>query len=129
MVSVVVEIQTYYETREYSKVVREVMTLADRANRYIDSAQPWTVAKQEGQEAKLQGICTMGLNLFKLLIGYLRPILPSIATNAEKFLNIQPVTFATLHEPLLNHTINQFQPLLTRIETSKIAAMMAESTI
>jgi len=123
------KIQNFYERREYSKVVREVMLLADRANKYIDNAQPWVVAKQSGQEASLQAICSMGLNLFRLLIGYLCPILPATAIKAETFLNIPPLTFATLNTPLLDHTINQFQPLLTRIEAAKVAAMMEDSKV
>lgn len=121
------KIQNYYAGREYSKVVREVMALADRANRYIDSAEPWVVAKQLNEQAKLQAICTMGLNLFRLLIGYLRPILPATAAKSEEFLNIPTLTFATLSTPLLDHTINQFQPLLTRIEPAKIVAMIQDA--
>lgn len=76
-------IAEYYERREYSKVVKEVMALADIANQYINNAKPWEIAKQDGQELQLQEICTTGLNLFRVLIGYLRPVLPAIAAKSE----------------------------------------------
>lgn len=121
------QIQNYYTHREYSKVVREVMALADRANQYIDSAQPWVVAKQLGQENQLQAICTLGLNLFRVLIGYLRPVLPSIAQRSEAFLQIPNLTFIELNTPLLDHVIAPFQPLITRIELAKVTAMIEDS--
>ena len=77
-----------YERREYSRAVREIMALADRANQYIDEKAPWVLAKQEGKESELQGVCTMGLNLFRLLIGWLRPILPGTAADSEVFLQV-----------------------------------------
>jgi methionyl-tRNA synthetase len=83
-----------YEGREYSRAVREIMALADRANQYIDEQAPWVVAKQEGRDAQLQAICTQGLNLFRLLIGWLKPILPGTAEAAEQFLRIPPLTWA-----------------------------------
>lgn len=121
------KIQNYYANREYSKVVREVMALADRANQFIDNAQPWVVAKQLEQEAQLQAICTLGLNLFRLLIGYLCPVLPNIAANSETFLQISPLTFIDLNTPLLDHVIAPFKPLITRIELTKVTAMLEDS--
>jgi methionyl-tRNA synthetase len=85
-----------YEKREFSRAVREIMALADRANQYIDEQAPWVVAKQEGRDAELQGICTQGLNLFRLLIGWLKPILPGTAEAAEQFLQIEPLTWDDL---------------------------------
>ena len=64
----------FYEAREYSRAVREIMALADRANQYINDRQPWVIAKQPGRDAELQGICTLGLNLFRVLVGYLKQI-------------------------------------------------------
>ncbi len=75
-----------YEAREYSRAVREIMALADRANQYIDDRKPWVIAKDLAREQELQDVCSMGLNLFRLLIGYLRPILPGTAGKAEAFL-------------------------------------------
>ncbi len=116
-----------FEAREYSRAVREIMTLADRANQYIDEQAPWVVAKQDGREAELQGICTQGLNLFRLLIGWLKPILPGTAEAAEQFLRIEPLSWDQLAQPLLDHEIAKFKPLMTRIESTQIAAMLEAS--
>ncbi|MFN6886474.1 class I tRNA ligase family protein, partial [Proteus mirabilis] len=74
-----------FENREFGKAIREIMALADEANRYIDEKAPWVVAKQEGKEAELQAICTMGINLFRVLMTYLKPILPSLTERSEAF--------------------------------------------
>ncbi|WP_242513236.1 methionine--tRNA ligase [Halochromatium salexigens] len=116
-----------FEAREYSRAVREIMNLADRANQYIDEQAPWVVAKQDGREAELQGICTQGLNLFRLLIGWLKPILPGTAEAAEQFLQIAPLSWDQLEQPLLDHEIAKFKPLMTRIEPKQIAAMLEAS--
>ncbi|AFL75223.1 methionine--tRNA ligase [Thiocystis violascens] len=116
-----------YERREFSRAVREIMALADRANQYIDEKAPWVVAKQPVRDAELQDICSMGLNLFRLLIGYLRPILPGTAVDAEAFMRIEPLTWAALAEPLLDHEIAPFTPLMTRVEPTRIAAMLEAS--
>ncbi|WP_295447805.1 methionine--tRNA ligase [uncultured Thiodictyon sp.] len=116
-----------YEQREYSRAVREIMALADRANQYIDEQAPWVLAKQPGREAELQGVCTMGLNLFRLLIGWLRPILPGTAEDSEIFLQAPPLTWAALGEPLLEHLIAPFKPLMTRVEPAQVAALLEAS--
>lgn len=116
-----------YERREFSRAVREIMALADRANQYIDEKAPWVVAKAAGREAELQAICSMGLNLFRVLIGYLRPILPGTAAASESFLQIEPLDWATLATPLLDHGIASFKPLMTRIDPKQIAAMLDAS--
>jgi methionyl-tRNA synthetase len=120
-------IATHFERREFSRAVREIMALADRANQYIDEAKPWVIAKQEGKDAELQGICSMGLNLFRILIGYLRPILPGTAEASEAFLRIPPLTWGALATPLLGHEIGKFKPLMTRIDPKQIEAMLAHS--
>ncbi|WP_242477172.1 methionine--tRNA ligase [Halochromatium glycolicum] len=116
-----------YEAREYSRAVREIMILADQANQYIDEQAPWVVAKQEGRDAELQRICTQGLNLFRLLIGWLKPVLPATAEAAEQFLQIEPLTWSQLETPLLDHGIAKFKPLMTRIEPKQIEAMLEAS--
>ncbi len=116
-----------YDRREFSRAVREIMALADRANQYIDEQAPWVVAKQAGGDAKLQAICTQGLNLFRLLIGWLRPILPGTAEAAEAFLRIPPLTWQALAEPLLDHEIATFKPLMTRVDPKQIEAMLEAS--
>jgi methionyl-tRNA synthetase len=116
-----------YERREYSRAVREIMALADRANQYIDEKAPWVLAKQEGKESELQGVCTQGLNLFRLLIGWLRPILPGTAADSEVFLQVPPLAWSDLDRPLLDHAIAPFKPLMTRVEPAQIAAMLEAS--
>lgn len=116
-----------YERREFSRATREIMALADRANQYIDEKAPWVIAKQAGRDAELQDICSMGINLFRVLIGYLRPILPGTAADSEAFLKIAPLTWEAIAEPLLDHEIAPFKPLMTRVDPKQIAAMLEAS--
>ncbi len=121
------EIAEHYEKREFSRAVREIMALADRANQYIDEQKPWVVAKEEGKDEQLQTICSDGLNLFRLLIGYLRPILPGTAEMAEAFLQVEPLTWEQLANPLTGHEIGKFKPLMTRVDPKQIEAMLEHS--
>jgi methionyl-tRNA synthetase len=116
-----------YEGREFSRSSREIMALADRANQWIDEKAPGVVAKARDREAELQAICSQGLNLFRLLIGYLRPILPGTAEAAEAFLRIPALTWSDLSRPLLGHVIREFKPLMTRVDPKQIEAMLQES--
>lgn len=118
-----------YEARELSRAVREIMILADQANQYINDQAPWVIAKQSGHEAELQGICTQGLNLFRVLVGYLKPVLPLTAEKAEAFLNIEPLDWQTLKTPITAHTINAFTHLLTRVEQESIDAMLTATKL
>lgn len=121
------KIADLYEKREFSKAMREIMALADKANQYIDEKKPWIIAKEEGRDAELHDICSMGINLFRLLIAYLKPVIPALAANAEQFLNIQSQAWPDNAEPLLNHAINKFKPLMTRVDADKIAAIIEDS--
>jgi methionyl-tRNA synthetase len=103
------------------------MALADRANQYIDERAPWVVAKQDGRDAELQGICTQGLNLFRLLIGWLKPILPGTAEAAEQFMQIEPLAWDALSQPLLDHEVAKFKPLMTRVEPKHVEAVLEAS--
>jgi len=103
------------------------MALADKANQYIDEKKPWLIAKEEGKEPELHAACSMGVNLFRLLAAYLRPVLPALAANAEEFLNIGPQSWPNLAGPLLDHQINAFKPLMTRVEADKITAIVEAS--
>ncbi|MEJ1298139.1 MAG: methionine--tRNA ligase [Candidatus Sedimenticola sp. (ex Thyasira tokunagai)] len=116
-----------YEKREFSHAVREIMALADRANQYIDEKKPWVMAKEEGRDQELHEVCSMGINLFRLLIGYLRPILPMTAEKSETFLQVEPLTWEILSTPLTNHAIAKFKPLMTRVEKKQIDAMVEAS--
>ncbi|WJW76056.1 methionine--tRNA ligase [Thiohalobacter sp. IOR34] len=121
------EIARLYEAREFGHAMREIMTLADRANQYIDEQKPWVLAKQEGREAEAQAVYSQGLNLFRVLMTYLAPVLPAMAENVKDFLNIPPMTWVNIGEPLNGHTIAPFRPLMTRVEESAIEAMLAAS--
>jgi len=112
-----------YETLNYHRAVREIMSLADRANQYIDHHKPWSLAKEEGRENDVQLICTQGLNCFRLLTLYLKPILPITAERVEKFLNINPLQWNDSQSALLNHTINTFEPLMQRVTPEQIEAI------
>jgi methionyl-tRNA synthetase len=120
-------IAAMYESREYSKAMREIMLLADEVNQYIDIHKPWVIAKEEGKDQQLQDVCTMGLNGYRLLINYLKPVLPELARNSEAFLNISPLVWDDHAQPLLDHRINKFKPLMTRVEKDKVEAMIEAS--
>jgi len=119
-------IADYYERREFSKVVREVMELADLANQYIAEQEPWVLVRQVGQEQTVQDICSTGINLFRILMIYLKPIVPNMAADSEYFLQ-DSLQWQDLDQPLLNHVINPFKPLITRIDRKLIIAMQTEA--
>ncbi|SJM90907.1 methionyl-tRNA synthetase [Crenothrix polyspora] len=121
------QIAEFYEAREFGKAMREIMALADKANQYIDEKKPWLIAKEEGRDAELQDVCTMGINLFRLLMIYLKPVTPKLAQGAELFLNSPITGWASDAQPLLNHTLNDFVPLMTRVDTDKVAAIIEDS--
>lgn len=114
-----------YAGREYAVAMRKIMALADKVNQYIDEKQPWIMAKESHPD--LHDVCTTGLNLFRILMIYIKPVLPVMATRIEQFLAIDKLNWEDRYTPLLTHKINSFQPLMTRIEQSKIDAMMKQS--
>ncbi|WP_455200384.1 methionine--tRNA ligase [Kaarinaea lacus] len=116
-----------YEAREFSHAMREIMALADKANQFIDENKPWVLAREEGKEQEVLDICSTGLNLFKVLIAYLKPVLPVMASNVEAFLNVEPFNWDNYQEPLINHKIKKFKPLMTRVEQEKIDAMLNDA--
>ncbi len=122
-----VDIAALYESREYSKAMREIMLLADEANQYIDENKPWALIKEAGREQEVQDVCSMGLNLFRLLIIYLKPVLPVLAEKVERFLNIDPLLWKDLDTPLLDHKIHPFKTMMTRVEKDHIDAMIEDS--
>ena len=121
------EIADHYERREYSKAMRRVMALADEANRYIDEKKPWIMAKDEHQLANVQGVCTQGINLFRSLMIYLTPVIPSVADGARSFLGEDNWCWDNASTPLLAATISKFKPLLTRIEPDHVSNMVEQS--
>ena len=120
-------IAALYEAREYGKAMREIMALADKANQYIDEKKPWLIAKEEGKDQELHEICSIGINLFRLLVAYLKPVLPKLATESEDFLNIESQPWPSNAQPLVSHEIKAFKALMTRVEEPKIAAIIEDS--
>jgi len=116
-----------YENREFGKAMREIMALADKANQYIDNAEPWVLAKQEGQEQAVQDCCSMGINLFRVILTYLAPVLPQVAEEAQAFLNVENMAWDAIEAPLLSHKINKFKPLMQRVEEEKVNAIIDET--
>ncbi|MEE2732851.1 MAG: methionine--tRNA ligase [Pseudomonadota bacterium] len=120
-------IANHYEQREYGRAMRDIMALADKANQYIDEKAPWALMKQAGKEQEVLDCCSVGVNLFRLLALYLKPVLPGLAEKAEAFLNIEPLQWSD-HQTLLHgHAINKFQAMMQRIEMKQIEAMTEES--
>ncbi len=120
------DIAALYETRDFGRAMREIIALADRANQYIDDKKPWVLAKEEGREQEVQDVCSTGINLFRVLITYLKPVLPEMAARAEQFLQID-VDWHSLKSPLIDHQLEVFKPLLQRVDPEHVDAMVSAS--
>jgi methionyl-tRNA synthetase len=120
-------IAEHFERREYSKAMRHIMTLADQANRYIDEKKPWLMIKNEEQVAEVQLVCTQGLNMFRSLMIYLAPVIPTVAQDARSFLNETSWQWSSASTPLLAATLPKFKPLLTRVETEQVERIVEQS--
>ncbi len=118
-------IANHFESREFSKAIREIMALADKANEYIAAKEPWKLAKEEGNEALVQAICSQGINMFHALITWLAPVIPSTAEASEAFLG-KSLKWADATEYLGGHKINKFKPLLTRVEGEQVQKMIEQ---
>lgn len=116
-------IAQHYENRDYARAIREIMELADQVNQYIDEKKPWALAKQVDEENNVRDICSVGLNLFRVLMIYLQPVLPTMATKVSEFLNASVTSWDDRLRPLLAHKINVFSPLLQRIDIKQIEAL------
>jgi methionyl-tRNA synthetase len=116
-----------FEERNYQSAIRRIMALADEANRYIDEQKPWQAIKEAGREGEVQAVCTQGINLFRVLMTYLAPVLPFTAERAGAFLGVGVDDWSRIEEPLLDVPLNTFQPLLTRIDPVKVNAMIEDS--
>jgi methionyl-tRNA synthetase len=119
-------ITAHYENREYSRAIREIMALADKANQFIDAAAPWVLIKDEAKQQEAHEVCSLGLNLFRVLITYLKPVLPGMAANVEAFLN-DDLAWDGVQNALVAHPINKFKPLMQRVEMDKVNKMVDES--
>ena len=115
-----------YEAREFNRAMREIITLADRANQYIDEKKPWVMAKDETLTDEIQNVCSVGVNLFRVLATYLKPVLPAMAEKSEAFLQ-HSLDWTALAVPLVDHELAPFQPLLQRVDAEVVAAMVEAS--
>ena len=122
------KIAVFYENRDFNNAVRHIMQVADLANQYIDEKKPWSLNKLNPQDPNIQHICTMSLNLFRLLMILLKPILPKLAKDAEEFLQIAPLTWQDQELPLLQHKIGEFKPLMQRVDPKDIEALINQKT-
>jgi len=113
-----------YEAREYAAAVREIMALADRANLYIDQHKPWLAAKDPARAAEVQATCTQGLNLFRVLMTCLKPVMPAMAGRAEDFLGKPVNLWSDIAEPLLDSAIKEYQPLATRVDPALVRKLV-----
>ena len=120
------EIAALYEAREFNRAMREIIALADRANQYIDDKKPWVMAKDEALEDEVQAVCSVGINLFRALATYLKPVLPEMADKSEAFLRCS-IDWTALDAPLIAHELAPFQPLLQRVDADVVAAMVEAS--
>ena len=118
-------IASLYEAREYASAVREIMALADRANQYIDQRKPWLLAKDPARAAEVQSVATQGLNLFRLLMTWLKPVLPEMAERAERFLGAEDGDWGSVATPLLGSTIRPYEPLATRLDIKEVSKLVA----
>lgn len=116
-----------FESLRYSQAIREIMQLADKANQYVDEHKPWVLAKDETRAAEVQAVCTQGINLFRAIVTYLKPVVPQLAADAETFLNAGELTWASVSMPLVASQINPFKALMTRIERTAVDAMIADN--
>ena len=113
-------IATAYEARDTATALREIMALATQANQYIDQRKPWTLAKDAQKAGEVQSICTQGLNLFRVLMVYLQPVLPDMAAQAQRFFQEPPWVWDSCRTPLLGTTILPYQPLATRLDPAAV---------
>ncbi len=121
------ELAGYYDAREYGKAMRLIMALADKANAWIAEKQPWTLSKASPTSPEVQNICSTGINLFRLIVIYLKPVLPALAAQVETFLQVKPLAWRDAQKLLTAHTIGTFTPLMMRVDPEKVAAMVEDS--
>lgn len=114
------EVAELFQAREFAKAVRLIMKIVDDVNQYVDQAKPWILAKEAGKDLELQQVCTLLINAFRIISVYLKPILPELIGNVERFLNVRPLTWASLEEYLLGVDINTYNHLINRIEPAMI---------
>ena len=119
-------IAALYEARDFQRAMREIIALADRANQYIDEKKPWVLAKEEGRDQEVQDACSVGINCFRVLMTYLKPVLPVMGQKSEEFLGLT-LNWTDLQGPLEGHKVNKFSPLIQRIDPEAVTAMVEAS--
>ncbi|MCT7941409.1 methionine--tRNA ligase [Shewanella holmiensis] len=120
------QIAEFYETREYGKAMREIMALADIANGFVADQAPWQLIKQEDQQEQAHQVCSIALNLFRILVTYLKPVLPRLSQDVEAFLQIE-LTWNSLNMDMTGHEIVPFKAMMQRVDLEKVAAMVDAS--
>ncbi|NRA54037.1 MAG: methionine--tRNA ligase [Gammaproteobacteria bacterium] len=120
------DIATHFENRDFSKAIRIIMALADKANQYIADKEPWQLVKDPANSNEVQQVCSLGINLFKILMTYLKPIVPELAQQVEAFLNHE-LTWQGVSQPLTSHKINKFKAMMQRVDMDKVNAMVEDS--
>jgi methionyl-tRNA synthetase len=121
------DIAAAYEAYDYARAMRSIMTLADRANEYLDRMEPWKVKKDPSRSAELRDICTVALNLYRQLVVYLGPVLPRLLTDSERLLDGSLSRWSDANGPLLSRKLGEFSHLMTRVDAQKVEAMIEAS--
>ncbi len=119
-------VATHFEKRQYNRAIREIMALADKANQFIDTQAPWVTIKEESKQQLTHDVCSLGINLFRILVVYLKPVLPKLAEQSEAFLN-DSLEWQSAQNVLTNHEINKFKALMQRVDMDKINAIIEDS--
>ena len=121
------EISKAYEARAFSRAMRQIMALADKANQYVNETEPWVIAKDPDQQARLHKVCTQGINMFRVLVYYLAPVVPDLAARSGEFLNDSIDQLSDADTPLLDHQIAPFVHLMKRVQEKDINAILDAS--
>ncbi len=120
-------IAAHYENRDFGKAIKQIMALADKANAYIAEKEPWKLVKSEESKLEAHQVCSMGINMFKVLVTYLTPVLPSLAQKVEDFLNLESMAWSTAQNVLVDYEISKFKPMMQRIEMKSVNAVVEAS--
>ncbi|MDX1383645.1 MAG: methionine--tRNA ligase [Thermoanaerobaculia bacterium] len=121
------EIAELFEGRDYNRAMRRIMAVADEANRYIDDRKPWEIARDDDRRDELQAVLTTGIELFRILAIYLKPVVPATIERAEGFLGVEDLCWADLEEPLLDHPVARYEALMTRLSEDEVSRMIEDS--
>lgn len=120
-------IAEWYEGCDYSQAMRDIMQLADVANKYVEDRRPWDLRKDPAQAQELRDVCSVALNLFRQIVIYLAPVLPRLAAQTEQLLNSRLDDWAQASNPLVGTPVGSFERLMNRIEEKQVQAMIDDS--